>query len=308
MYNKKEIKGISMILLIVLTIIMMAGIRKLRFSQDNERRLSYLEAEMVRGLETENDEDVLETDESEQLSVSNSDKRSMIEYQFSEFDPNSITESQLHAMGVSRRVASNWIKYLASGAKFRRKEDVQKIYGLSSNTYDAISPYMVINNEKETTKSYTAQSPDSTVNTSAKPRWKREIPVIDINLCTADELMQLRGIGEVLSGRIIKYRDLLGGFVTIEQLKEVYGLPEETYEAIKPQILIDPKMVNRIRINMADVDMLAGFPYIPWRTAQQIVSYKNHHGAFRSIDDLRQIRSLQPEWIEKIEPYLDFGY
>lgn len=308
MYNRKEIKGVSMILFIVLTIIMMAGIRKMRFSSDNELMPSFRESEMVTDLESENDEEISEINEIEEQSGFNAEKTTIKEYHFSEFDPNSVSESQLHAMGVSRRVASNWVKYLASGARFRRKEDVQRIYGLSTATYDAISPYMLINNEKEITKSYAAQSPDSTVNTSAKPRWKREIPVIDVNLCTAEELMQLRGIGEVLSDRIIKYRDLLGGFVRVEQLKEVYGLPEETYEAIKPQILIDPNMVNRIRINMADEDILAGFPYIPRRTARQIVSYKSHHGAFRSIDDLRMIRSLQPELIEKIEPYLDFGY
>jgi competence ComEA-like helix-hairpin-helix protein len=306
MYNKKEVKGISMILIIVLTIIMMAGIKKLRFSHENDSMLSFLEAEMVLGYETEND--ISHIHEDEHKSGSNRDRRSTIEYKFTEFDPNSVTETELQAMGVSRRVASNWVKYIASGAKFRRKEDVQKIYGLSSATYESISPYMVITIEKENTKSFAAQSPDSSVIKPAKAKWVREMPVIDINLCSADELMQLRGIGEVLSERIIKYRNLLGGFVRIEQLKEVYGLPEETYEAIKPQILIDPKMVNRIRINLADEDILAGFPYIPRRTAQQIVSYKSHHGAFRSIDDLRMIRSLQPEMIEKIEPYLDFGY
>ncbi|MEZ4907726.1 MAG: helix-hairpin-helix domain-containing protein [Saprospiraceae bacterium] len=70
---------------------------------------------------------------------------------------------------------------------------------------------------------------------------------IDINFCDEAELQKLNGIGEVLSARIIKYRNLLGGFVTIDQLKEIYGLSDETYESIKDQIVIDVKLLKRLK-------------------------------------------------------------
>jgi competence ComEA-like helix-hairpin-helix protein len=120
------------------------------------------------------------------------------------------------------------------------------------------------------------------------------------------ELMELNGIGEKLSARIIKYRDKLGGFVRIDQLKEVYGLSGETYELIKDQIVVDGKMINKIRINLAEPQNLYSFPYIPKREAYQIFNYRRQHGNFHSIDDLRKIKSLDETFIQKLEPYLDF--
>ena len=154
-------------------------------------------------------------------------------------------------------------------------------------------------------------SSDSAVNITNNREFnvyrKKEKFVVDINTCSEPELMELNGIGEKLSARIIKYRDKLGGFVRIEQLKEVYGLPPETYELIFDQIAVDSKMINKIRINLAEPNILYSFPYISKREAYQIFNYRKQHGYFRSIDDLRKIKSLDETFIQKIEPYLDFG-
>src|SRR5690606_106619 len=70
------------------------------------------------------------------------------------------------------------------------------------------------------------------VDVTKKQLKKNAIARFDINTCDTATLKQVYGIGPVLAERITKYRSLLGGFVTKEQLNEVYGLKDEALQNI----------------------------------------------------------------------------
>lgn len=114
------------------------------------------------------------------------------------------------------------------------------------------------------------------------------------------------GIGPGLSGRIIKYRERLGGFYSINQLNEIFGLKPETITEIWNYFDFNPLITRKIQINLAATDQLSSHPYISYGEAKVIIAYRNQHGNYNSASDLKNIKIFKEEWISKIEPYLSF--
>jgi DNA uptake protein ComE-like DNA-binding protein len=131
-------------------------------------------------------------------------------------------------------------------------------------------------------------------------------PRLDINSCDSMTLVALPGIGPVLSARIIKFRNLLGGFARVEQLKEVYGLPEETYEMIKGRLFADASAIRRININSAGYIGLSRIHYLEKYEVTAILNYIKLEGRANNIDELIENKILTPEKAEKVEAYIDF--
>lgn len=134
---------------------------------------------------------------------------------------------------------------------------------------------------------------------------KKKVP-LDINSCDSASLEALPGIGPVLSARIIKYRKLLGGFTRVEQIKEVYGLTEETYELISGRIYIDTAFVKRININSAGFKELIRIPYLEKYDVTAILRYRELKGRITGTGDLVENKILTKEKAEKSGPYLKF--
>lgn len=215
------------------------------------------------------------------------------------FDPNTANEAELRTLGLPENVARAILRFREKGGKYRKKEDLQKIYTLSDTQYRRIEPYITI---EETT------SPPPSYTTAERPASyeKSESVVVDINQATQEEWQKLRGIGPGYSGRIIKRRDELGGFSSVEQVAETWGLPDSVFQSIRLQLRPSP-VLRTIPINAATAEVLAAHPYIRQRRiAEAIVSYRNNHGPFRSADDLRKLQVLKPETVEKLLPYITF--
>lgn len=140
----------------------------------------------------------------------------------------------------------------------------------------------------------------------SQPGRKKKAPVVDINRCDTSELIKLPGIGPVLSVRIIKYRKLLGGFARTDQLREVYGLPEKTYELIKDQIHVDTLMISAININSADFKTLVRFPYFEKYEVTSILKYRELEGRIKDIQELVDNKIIAGEKALKVRPYLRF--
>ncbi len=219
-----------------------------------------------------------------------------------DFNPNFITYDSILMLGVNKKAASNWIKYIKKGGKFKTKKDLKKIYSLKSTTFDKLSNHILLPDSIEYSKkiSYTTSYKKKSENKDIQK-------IIDLNSCTADELKKLKGIGDILSKRIIKYRDKLGGFYSVVQIQEVYGLPKETYDNIKENLTIKTKDLKKIKINIATTKDLSRFPYLNYRLAKQLINYRIQHGHFESSDDLTKLKALDSFKIKKIEPYLDFA-
>jgi DNA uptake protein ComE-like DNA-binding protein len=129
---------------------------------------------------------------------------------------------------------------------------------------------------------------------------------IDINTSDSATLVKLPGIGPVLSARIVKYRHLLGGFARVEQLKEVYGLPPETFELIKGRIFADSTQIKRININSATYKEIIRLPYLEKYDVSAILKYRELKGRIIKITDLTYNKLITEEKARKINPYLKF--
>jgi len=131
--------------------------------------------------------------------------------------------------------------------------------------------------------------------------------VLDLNDCDSASLEALPGIGPVLSVRIIKYRNLLGGYASIDQLKEVYGLTEETFDMIYLRVFADSLAVRKIRINEADFKVLIRHPYFQRAEVSAILKYRELKGVIPDIGVMLENKLISRETARKIGVYLDFG-
>jgi len=128
----------------------------------------------------------------------------------------------------------------------------------------------------------------------------------DLNRTDSAALVALPGIGPVLSARIIKYRNLLGGFVSVKQLKEVYGLPEETYNLICTRVVADSLSVRKIKVNEAEYKDLIRHPYFKKGEVEAIMKYRRLSGRINSVEDMMKDKLISDETCRRIKAYLEF--
>jgi len=114
------------------------------------------------------------------------------------------------------------------------------------------------------------------------------------------------GIGQATAGRVIKYRENLGGFHSQSQLLEVYGVKEETVIAVWDFFDFEAKIFRKVNLNVATLEELAAHPYVSYGEAKVLIAFRNQHGNFNSAEDLMKVKIFKVEWIEKIRPYLNF--
>lgn len=223
------------------------------------------------------------------------------------FDPNTATLADWQRLGAPQWLARRIINYRNKGGRFRQPEDLQKIYGFPPALYETLAPYVKINDAlPEYQREGVINEEPSPQEKEAGSKQSSAHLVVELNSADTTTLKRLRGIGSVYARRIVRYRASLGGFYSVEQLKEVYGLPEETFQRILPFITIDTARLRLIRINEVDAETLARHPYLNKRKASAIVAYRLQHGKFQSVGDLKKIKVLHEEEIERLAPYLAF--
>jgi competence ComEA-like helix-hairpin-helix protein len=216
------------------------------------------------------------------------------------FDPNTADVNTLLQNGIPQHVANTIIKYRSSGAIFQVKEDLKKIYILKEDIYQKIEPFInIIPQEKKgVTKTFGTNSDFSKIE-------KEEVNIIiDINNSSAEDWQKLRGIGPSFSKRIVAFRERLGGFQTIAQVGETYGLPDSSFQKIKSQ-LQPSSILQKINLNQATESELKTHPYISWNQAKLICSYRKMHGKYKDVNELLQIGTFKKEWLEKVAHYLE---
>jgi DNA uptake protein ComE-like DNA-binding protein len=208
------------------------------------------------------------------------------------FDPNTASYDTLIKLGLASKEANTLINFRNKGGKFRDPSDIRKIYGINKEKADKLIPFVEVG-----------------TGTSLKGRMKsyqRQKPLLDINSCDSASLVRLPGIGPVLSARIIKYRHLLGGFASVNQLTEVYGLTAETFNLIKGRVYADSSAVLRININSADYKGLSHLPYFDKYEVTAILKYRELKGRIKEISDLVENKLITIEKAAKVGPYLKF--
>ncbi|TAK45437.1 MAG: helix-hairpin-helix domain-containing protein [Saprospiraceae bacterium] len=235
------------------------------------------------------------------------------------FDPNLATKGEFVQLGLSPRMAQIILNYREKGGKFRKKEDLKKIYGLREEEYALLEPWIRIVgqprpewNLPKSTPNNSSQEPakaaifDKTGGNVYPAKGPLPQPEIDINSSTPEEWQLLRGIGPGFSKRITNFRDKLGGFYAIDQVAETFGLPDSTFQQIKPYLKLSP-VFRKINVNTATLEELKMHPYLSNFQATVLFNYRKQHGNFESMENLKGIKAafVESDW-ERLGHYFIF--
>lgn len=212
------------------------------------------------------------------------------------FDPNTVNYHSLKKLGFSSFNANTIIKYRQSGGKFAKADDLYTIYGIDSALVSLLHNFIEINNNSNIALNIKDSSSILPILTDKN--------TIELNSADTNQLKSLPGIGSVFSNRIIKYRNLLGGYVRIDQLKEVYGISDETYTFIQHNFYIDSSSVQKMKLNKAEYNELLRHPYLQSKHVKAIIQYRKLIGDFKSPNQLVINHLLTKSELEKIKPYL----
>lgn len=214
------------------------------------------------------------------------------------FDPNTATAEQWQKLGVRQKTIVSILKYRSKGGRFRKPEDLLRIYNLPKEQAEKLIPYVVIAATEANKATHFRRD-----SFAARPATVRGPSQIEINEADTSLWIALPGIGSRLANRIVSFREKLGGFYSISQVAETYALPDSTFQKIRHRLLLKSGPSRLININVASADELKSHPYIKWNLANAIVNYRSQHGAYQSLQDLQKIAIVEPAWLEKVLPY-----
>jgi DNA uptake protein ComE-like DNA-binding protein len=215
------------------------------------------------------------------------------------FDPNHASIEELRAQGIPAPIAHRISNYRLKGGVFCMATDLYKIYGIDSLLVQELLRWIVIEDYRKPRQTIDAKSDSSS---SAKRKVQ-----VEINTADSIAFAWLPGIGPVLSRRIINYRNVLGGFYTIKQLNEVYGISDSLLMTFADNLTVDTSKISRLALNSASLSDLRKHPYINAYEARAILSYRELIGPFTAYDQLIDNYILSEENYRKVRSYLSLN-
>jgi DNA uptake protein ComE-like DNA-binding protein len=230
------------------------------------------------------------------------------------FDPNTADSSTLVHVGLKKWQASNMLKYRAKGGRYRRAEDMKKIYGMTDSMYMALLPYIQIDTVAvDHYRDSIRQRERDSVKVDSMPRYVSQKRDTILNLRTADttELKMIRGIGSYRARQIVRYREQLGGFAHVDQLCEIKALQPLLTDSIQADSLLahfwlDSVIINPLRVNSAGVEKLQRHPYLSFEQAKAIYELRRKKIHLDSITQLKKVDCFTEQELKRLTPYLSF--
>ena len=214
------------------------------------------------------------------------------------FNPNFITDYKGRKLGMSVAEIDRLLNFRKTNQYVNSASEFQKVTQVSDSLLSTISPYF--------------KFPDWVNKRKAnhyKPFEKKteKIVLLDINHATKEDLIKIYGIGPALSDRILKQKELFGGFVSLKQMDDIWGLPPEVIEDLNKYFIVTAlPRVKKIDINNASIKELMLFPYFKYALAKSIVTYRSMNGDFKNSEDLTKINDFPSEKLDIISLYLEF--
>ena len=250
------------------------------------------------------------------------------------FDPNTADSATFVELGLRPRVARAIVNYRRAGGIFRRPEDFARIYTLSDSDYRRLLPYIYIKHKaprptKGEEKGYRLEvsgyrshvrKPKSEPQACQSNLSRRRVrepqacpsnnkgiklhagETIDLSSADTTQLKKIPGIGSYYAGKIVRYRSRLGGFVSLSQLKEISGLPED----IAAWVTLDNTPVTQLHINQLTFGELLKHPYLNFEQVRAIIDHRRHYGPVSSFSDLQTYPAFSAADFERLKPYIAF--
>lgn len=222
------------------------------------------------------------------------------------FDPNAADSTTLLRLGLAPWQVRSIYKYRAHGGRYHRIEDFQRVPGMTPETWNRLAKVMQIGEafryyHQERDSSHFQKKDNDSVCFPHQEKYT-ELVQLDLNTTDSTALKMIPGIASVRARQILRYREQLGGFVSLEQLSEIEGLPAELEQWLK----VETGIFRPLLINEASASALARHPYLNYTQAKAIVTYRRNYGRIKSLGELR----LLPEFTEadfvRLEPYIKY--
>ena len=218
------------------------------------------------------------------------------------FNPNFITDYKGYTLGLSLDEIDRLHEFRNQGKFVNSKEEFQQVTGVSDSLLNKISKSFKF---PEWTQFSKIKEQEDFISKAFSKKEISSTSIGDLNSVTAQELKLIKGIGDKLSERIVKFRDRLGGFLINDQLNDVYGLdPEVAQRVLQRYKVLKAPQVQKIDLETATVGELAKLVYIPRSVAENIVAYRELNGGIDSFDELLQIENFPADRIDRIPLYL----
>ncbi len=231
------------------------------------------------------------------------------------FDPNTVGVAEWTAMGLTERQAEGIERFKEKGGRFRVKADLARMYSLREGQYAQLEPYIDLPDSLERTRRPPRRqrwperddaregAPGRMARATAAPR--AFVPV-EVNTADSAALVALPGIGPSFARGILRYRDMLGGYVSMDQLAEVYVLQDkpDALARMHELLVVDTLAVRRLPVNTCTAEELAAHPYARWRIARPLIAYRQQHGPFVRIEDIKGCVVVDEAVFAKLAPYL----
>ncbi|MFP4064242.1 MAG: helix-hairpin-helix domain-containing protein [Bacteroidales bacterium] len=269
----------------------------------------------------------------------NKDQKEKINLKPFRFNPNTLPVEGWEEMGAPESLGRTIRNYLAAGGQFRHKDDLQRIYTMTDDLYEQLAPYIDLpergdarsgpsgqevssgkatlsaqNLNEQAKNAVKAQSkasgtkqtePDNDVPLTRPVLTVEPVLPVDINRADSVALRQVPGIGPVFSSRIVRYRELVGGFYKMDQLLEVYGMDSSHYQQIKPHLVIDTTYsLRQIDLNKATFGDMIRHPYLDRNQVNALLMLREQHGPFRSPEEIRRSHLINLTDWKRLSPYI----
>lgn len=208
------------------------------------------------------------------------------------FNPNDYKKENWIKLGLSEKQAASIIKFRESGAVFRIKADIQKLFVVSEELYALIQDKIDL--------------PDSLSKEQRKEVFKNYKPKpMGVNSIGAKKLQYVRGIGPFFANQIIEYRNMLGGFYSFDQILEINRFSPELVDSLKTRCFIDVDKIKKMDLNTVSSAELQGHPYFRLSVARGIVDLRTKKTRFKQVEDILQSEYIDQKLFNRISPYLE---
>ena len=300
-FNKQERNGVFVLGIIISVLIIVRMCLPLFVHQDN--------VQFITINSTTNNDEVKGNKQSNTFSKNESElSTTTISVEKFVFNPNTISAEDAYKLGFSKKLSATLINFRNKGGKFFKPDDLKKLYGLSPKLFEELEAYILIPNAN---KEYPSHFKKDSVfqktypkNTYEKKTYVKE--AIEINTADSLSIVYLKGIGPSFTKRIIKYRTLLGGFHSMNQLKEIYGMTDSLFLNLSSQIKLDKNNITKIPINVVDLNTLRKHPYFSFASAQALINFRAKHGKLTE-QEIKGLGVFNEEKLSQLLPYMSYN-
>jgi DNA uptake protein ComE-like DNA-binding protein len=220
------------------------------------------------------------------------------------YNPNFMTDYKGYKLGMSVKEIDRLLSFRKENKYVNSAIEFQRITQVSDSLLKVIAPLFKFPDWVKNKKQYKGYE-NYTNSAFAK---KEKNVLIDINKASQEDLIKIHGIGEAISLRILKYKESLGGFVSMEQMNDVWGLSPEVVASLNSHFKVSglPEF-KKVDLNNASLKEMSQFPYFKYTLAKEIVTYRSMNGDIKNIEDLSKIKGFPVEKAKIIDLYLDFN-